>query len=57
MALDQELGGETYAAIALALHQYLASACHDTETYRLTIRHAASGWNNKVLNFRQLPKK
>ena len=57
MALDQELGGETYAAIALALHQYLASACHDTETYRLTIRHATSGWNNKVLNFRQLPKK
>ena len=57
MALDRELGGEIYAAIALALHQHLASACHDTETYRLTIRHAGAGWNNKALNFRQLPKK
>ncbi len=57
LALDQEMGGETYAAIALALHRYLSESCHDSETYRLTIRHQQGGWSNKSLNFRQLPRK
>lgn len=38
LALDQELCGETYAAIGLALHQYLNDTVHDNESYIITIR-------------------
>lgn len=38
MALDQELNGETYAAIGLALHQYLNDTVHDNESYIITIK-------------------
>lgn len=38
MALDQELNGETYAAIGLALHQYLNDMVHDMESYIITIK-------------------
>ena len=33
LALDQELNGETYAAIGMALHQYLNDTVHDNESY------------------------
>lgn len=38
MALDQEVNGETYAAIGLALHQYLNDTVHDNESYIITIK-------------------
>lgn len=38
LALDQELGGETYAAIGLALHRYLGDTVHDMESYIITIK-------------------
>lgn len=38
LALDQELNGETYAAIGMALHQYLNDMVHDNESYIITIR-------------------
>ena len=38
LALDQELGGETYAAIGLAMHQYLNDTVHDMESYIITIK-------------------
>lgn len=38
LALDQEMNGETYAAIGLALHQYLGNSVHDMESYVITIR-------------------
>ena len=38
MALDRELNGETYAAIGLALHQYLQDTVHDNESYIITIK-------------------
>ena len=38
MALDQELNGEAYAAIALALHRYLNDTVHDNESYIITIK-------------------
>lgn len=38
LALDQEIGGETYAAIGLALHQYLNDTVHDMESYIITIK-------------------
>ena len=38
MALDQELNGETYAAIGMALHQYFNDTVHDNESYIITIK-------------------
>ena len=38
MALDLEINGETYAAIGLALHQYLNDTVHDNESYIITIK-------------------
>lgn len=38
MALDREFSGETYAAIGMALHQYLNDTVHDTESYIITIK-------------------
>ena len=38
MALDQELNGEVYAAIGMALHQYLNDTVHDNESYIITIK-------------------
>lgn len=57
LALDMEQGGDTYAAIALALHLYLHDTVHDNESFVLTIRRPQiSGWNDKSQNFRQLPR-
>ena len=38
IALDQEMNGEAYAAIAMALHQYLNDTVHDNESYLITIK-------------------
>lgn len=38
LALDHEMNGETYAAIGMALHQYLNDTVHDMESYIITIR-------------------
>ena len=37
-ALSLENGGETQAAIALALHRYLSESLHDRESYIITIK-------------------
>lgn len=56
LALDMEAGGDTYAAIATAVHLYLNDAIHDVEPGIVTIRRSESGWTNKALNFRKLPR-
>lgn len=56
LALDMENSGEEYAAIATAVHLYLSDAVHDVEPGIVTIVRKDSGWNNKALNFRNLPK-
>ena len=56
MALDRELGGEVYAAIALAMHRYMNETVHDRESYIITIRHNQSAWNNKEQGFRKYPR-
>ena len=56
LALDMESGGDTYAAIATAVHLYLSDSVHDTEPGIITIVRKDSSWNNKALNFRRLPK-
>ena len=38
LALDQEMNGEVYAAIGMAMHQYLNDTVHDMESYIITIR-------------------
>ena len=38
MALDQEISGERYAAIGMALHQYFQDTVHDNESYIITIK-------------------
>lgn len=38
MALDQELNGDTYAAIGMALHRYMNDTVHDMESYIITIK-------------------
>ena len=56
LALDMEAGGDTYAAIAAAVHLYLNDCIHDVEPGIVTIRRSESAWNNKALNFRKLPR-
>lgn len=38
LALDQELNGEIYAAIGMAIHQYFNDTVHDIESYIITIK-------------------
>ena len=56
LALDMEEDGDSYAAIAAAIHLYLASGIHDTEPGIVTIRRKDSPWSNKALTFRKLPR-
>lgn len=56
MAIAQELGGETYAAIATAMHLYLDDSVHDNESFVITIKQKPSQWNSRGRGFRQLPK-
>ena len=56
LALDMEQGGDTYAAIATAVHLYLSNAVHDVEPGILTLVRKPSAWENKSLNFRKLPR-
>ena len=56
LALDMESAGDEYAAIATALHLYLNDTVHDMEPGIVTIVRKDSGWNNKELTFRKLPR-
>ena len=56
VALDMENSGDVYAAIATAVHLYLNDAVHDVEPGIITIVRKESGWNNKELTFRKLPR-
>ena len=38
LALDQSMNGEVYAAISMALHQFLNETVHDNESYIITIK-------------------
>ena len=57
LALDMETDGDTYAAIATAVHLYMNDCIHDMEPGIVTIRRSESAWNNKALNFRKLPNR
>ncbi|MBR5176793.1 MAG: lamin tail domain-containing protein [Bacteroidales bacterium] len=57
LALSHEFGGEVYAAIALALDDYLRGGVHDLESMVITIKPSSNGnWADKTQNFRHLPR-
>lgn len=56
LALDMEKDGDTYAAIAAAVHLYLSETVHDNEPGIVTITRRESAWTNKELTFRRLPR-
>lgn len=57
MALQAECGGETEAAIALALHRFLSESAHDAEPFVITIKpRSGSAWNDKTRIFRKQPR-
>ncbi|MBP5676389.1 MAG: OadG family protein [Bacteroidales bacterium] len=56
LALDMEQGGDTYAAIATAVHLYLTESVHDVEPGIVTIVPSHSAWNSKSLSFRKNPR-
>ena len=56
MALQAECGGETEAAIALALHRFLSECTHDAESFVITIAPRNGAWNDKTQNFRKQPR-
>lgn len=56
LALDMEQDGDTYAAIATAVHLYLSDSVHDIEPGIVTITRKDSAWNSKELTFRKLPR-
>ncbi|MBR5660084.1 MAG: lamin tail domain-containing protein [Bacteroidales bacterium] len=57
LALSREFGSEVYAAIALALDDYLVGGIHDLESMIITIKPTpGSEWADKTQNFRQLPR-
>ena len=55
-----ELPGETYAAVALALHLYIVeSEAHDEESFVMTLQHtdrSYSPWSSKIYGLRQTPQ-
>ena len=56
MALKSEFGSEVYAAIGLALHEYLQDTVHDNESFIITIRPSeGSQWASKSQGFRRYP--
>ena len=56
MALNAESGGETEAAIALALHRFLSESVHDAEPFVITLQPRRSAWNDKSKLFRKQPR-
>ena len=56
MALQSEFGSEVYAAIGMALHQYLQDTVHDNESFIITIRPSeGSQWASRSQGFRRNP--
>jgi hypothetical protein len=56
MALQAECGGETEAAIALALHRFLSESMHDAEPFVITLQPRGGAWNDKSRLFRKQPR-
>lgn len=57
LALDREKGGETEAAIALALHLYSEDSVHDVESGIITIRPTFGPYASRQFTLRQMPQK
>ena len=57
MALQAERNSDVEAAIALAMHLYLGTGVHDSESFVITIRPQNGGWGDKSQGFRKYPNK
>ncbi|MBR5735677.1 MAG: OadG family protein [Bacteroidales bacterium] len=59
-AAEEATGGETYAAIAMALHLFQEeNDAHDEESFIVTLNHTDrtySPWSSKIYSLRQLPQ-
>ncbi|MBR4771598.1 MAG: OadG family protein [Bacteroidales bacterium] len=59
-ASEEATGGETYAAIAMALHLFREeNDTHDEESFVVTLNHTDrtySPWSSKIYSLRQLPQ-
>ena len=59
-AAEEATGGETYAAIAMALHLFREeNDTHDEESFVVTLNHTDrtySPWSSKIYSLRQLPQ-
>ncbi len=55
--LDNSIGGEICAAIAMALDRCTADEVHDNESFVLTMKPKATPWNSRYATLRQLPDK
>lgn len=56
-AIEQTLTGETYAAIAMALHLNACGIIHDEESFVLTIKPTFSSWADRHSTLRQMPER
>lgn len=57
LALDMEGGGDTYAAIALAMHLYMSECAHDQESFVVTIKPSEnSAWRAHGRTLRRSPR-
>lgn len=58
LALSRSGSDDVAAAIALALNSYLNDSVHDSESFVITIKPSEnSGWNDKTMTFRKLPRR
>ena len=55
--LDNSIGGEICAAIAMALDKCMADEVHDNESFVVTIKPKSTPWNSCYATLRQLPER
>ena len=55
--LDDSIGGEICAAIAMALDKCMADEVHDNESFVVTIKPKSTPWNSRYATLRQLPER
>ena len=46
---------EVYAAIAMALHEYLGNNVHDVESFKITIAEHTTQWNGYAQTMTNVP--
>lgn len=55
--IDNGIGGEICAAIAMALDRCMADEVHDQESFVITIKPKETPWTSRYATLRQLPER